>query len=95
MFQKDQKSFFCTLEKVEKHEGEMLEMERSVVFWGGIWKQNEPTSNMPWMDEVKAELNGKVNVIGIFEITEERLKIETAKRKNWTAPGIDGIQNSL
>ena len=35
MFQKDQKSFFRTLEKVEKHEGEMPEME-FVEFWGGI-----------------------------------------------------------
>ena len=33
MFQKDQKSFFRTLEKVEKHEGEMPEMEKFVEFW--------------------------------------------------------------
>jgi len=24
---------------------------------------------------------------------EEKIKKETSKRKNWTAPGIDGIQN--
>ena len=48
MFQKDQKSFFRTMEKVEKHIGEMSEMEKFVEFWGGIWEQNELTPNMPW-----------------------------------------------
>ena len=93
MFQKDQRSFFWTLEKVEKHEGEMPEMEKFVEFWGGIWEQNEPTPNMSWMEEVKAELNKKANIVSEFGITEEKLRKETSKRKNWTAPGVDGIQN--
>ena len=93
MLQKDQKSFFRTLEKVEKHEGEMSEMEKFVQFWGGIWEQNEPTPNMPWMEEVKAELNEKANIVSEFGITEEKLRKEISKRKNWTAPGVDGIQN--
>ena len=38
MFQKDQKSFFRTMENVEKHKGEMSEMEKFVEFWGGIWE---------------------------------------------------------
>ena len=33
MFQKDQKSFFWPLGKVEKHEGEMPELEKFVEFW--------------------------------------------------------------
>ena len=93
MFQKDQKSFFRMLEKIEKHEGEIPEMEKFVEFWGGIWEQNEPMPNMPWMEEVKAELSEKANIVSQFEITEEKLRKETSKRKNWTAPGIDGIQN--
>ena len=93
MFQKDQRSFFWTLEKVEKHEGEMPEMEKFVEFWGGIWEQNELTPNMSWMEEVKAELNKKANIVSEFGITEEKLRKETSKRKNWTAPGVDGIQN--
>ena len=93
MFQKDQKNFFRVPEKVEKHEGEMLEMEKFVEFWGDIWEQNKPTPNMPWMKEVKAELNEKANIVSQFEITEEKLRREASKRKNWTAPGIDGIQN--
>ena len=93
MFQKDQKNFFRTLEKVENHEGEMPEMEKFVKFWGDIWEQNEPTPNMPWMEEVKVELNEKANIISQFEVTEEKLRREATKRKNWTAPGIDDIQN--
>ena len=93
MFQKDQKSFFHMLEKVEKHEGEMPEMQKFVECWGGIWKQNEPTPNMPWMEEVKAEFSEKANTVSQFEIAEEKLRKETSKIKNWTAPGIDGIQN--
>ena len=65
MFQKDQKSSFRTLEKVEKHEGEMPEMEKFVEFWGGIWEQNEPTPNMPWMEEVKSELNEEANIVNL------------------------------
>ena len=48
---------------------------------------------MPWMEEVKAELSEKANIVSQFEITEEKLRKETSKRKNRTAPGIDGIQN--
>ena len=51
------------------------------------------THNTQWMEEVKEELNEKANIVAQFKITEERLKRGIAKRKNWTAPGIDGIQN--
>ena len=93
MFQKDRKSFFRTLEKVEKDEGEISEMETFVEFWGGIWEQNETTPNMPRTEEVKAELNEKANIVSEIGITEEKLRKKTSKRKNWTAPGVDGIQN--
>ena len=92
LFQKDQKNFFRALEKFEKHQGEMPDMEKFVEFWGDIWEQNEPTPNMPWMEEVNTKLNKKVNIVSQFEITEEKLRREASKRKSWTAPGIDGIQ---
>ena len=56
-FQRDQKGFFRTLEAVENGNGGMPEMQIFVEFWGGIWEQNEPTPNMPSMEEVKAELD--------------------------------------
>ena len=75
---KTRRAFFM-LEKVEKHEGEMPEMEKFVEFWGGIWEQNEPMPNMPWMEEVKAELSEKANIVSQFEITEDKLRKETSK----------------
>jgi hypothetical protein len=93
MFQRDQKNFFRTLEADDKKEGEMPEMEKFVEFWGGIWEHNKSTPNKPWMEEVKRELSEKALIITEFRITDENLRREVAKRKNWTAPGIDGIQN--
>ena len=92
-FSKGQKGFFRTLEGVEAHEGEMPEMEEFAEFWGGIWEREERTPNMPWMEEISRQLNEKVNQVNKFNITFEKVKKEEAKRKGWTAPGIDRIQN--
>ena len=79
MFQRDQKGFFRTLEAVEKREGEMPEMQRFAEFWGDIWEQNEPTPNMPWMEEVKAELGERANRVSEFAITDKNMKKKVAK----------------
>ena len=68
-------------------------MQRFVEFWEGIWEQNEPMPNMPWMEEVKAEMGERVNLVSEFAITDKNMKKEVAKRKNWTTPGTDGNQN--
>ena len=77
---------------MEKRKGEMSKMQRFFEFWGGIWEQNKPTPNMLWMEEVKPELSESENLLSEFEITVLNTKKEIAKRKNWTATGIDGIQ---
>ena len=46
-----------------------------------------------WMEEVKAELGEPANLVSEFAITDENMKKKIAKRENWAAPGIDGIQN--
>ena len=48
---------------------------------------------MPWMEEIKRQLNEKVSQVNEFNITLEKVKKEVAKRKGWTAPGINSIQN--
>ena len=63
MFHHDQKGFFWTLEADITREGEMPDMDKFVEFWGGIWEQNERTPNMPWMEQVKRELQEKVGVV--------------------------------
>ena len=87
MFQQDQKGFFRMLKVEEAHEGEMPEMEKFIEFWGGIWEREERTPNMAWMEEIRRQLNEKVN------ITFEKVKKEVAKKKRWTALSTDGIQN--
>ena len=42
---------------------------------------------------VRRQLRGKVDQVNEFNITLEKVKKELGKRKGWTAPGIDGIQN--
>ena len=39
------------------------------------------------------EVQDKVHTVNEFTITKDNVAIEIKKRKNWTAPGIDGIQN--
>ena len=51
------------------------------------------TPEMPWIEKVKMELREKVQNVNEFTITENKIVAEIRKRKNWTAPSIDGIQN--
>ena len=45
------------------------------------------------MKSVSRQLRDKITNVKEFNITEETLEKETKKTKNWTAPGIDSIQN--
>ena len=45
------------------------------------------------MEEVKAELGERINIVSEFAITDENMKKEVAEQKNWRATGIDSIQN--
>ena len=54
-------------------------MQRFVESSGDIWEQNEPTPNMPWIEEVKTELDKRANFVSVFVITDENMKKEIAK----------------
>ena len=45
------------------------------------------------MDEVARKLKRMVVEVKEFDVTEEKLIEVIKKRKNWSSPGIDGIQN--
>ena len=45
------------------------------------------------MEEIRRQLNEKINQVNVFNINFEKVKKEVAKRKGWTAPEIDRIQN--
>ena len=90
---KTKKLFFKTLEAKTVYEGEPSRMEMFVELWAGMWEKDEKTPEMPWMEKVKIELREKMQNVNEFTITENKVVAEIRKRKNWTAPGIDGIQN--
>ena len=92
-FEKDQKAFFKTLEGKTVYEGGPPRMEKFVEFWAGKWEKDEKTPEMPWMEKAKIDLREKVQNVNEFTITKNKVVAEIRKRKNWTAPGIDGIQN--
>ena len=48
---------------------------------------------MPRMEEIRRQLNGKVNQVYELNIAFEKVKKEVVKRKEWAAPDIDRIQN--
>ena len=66
------------------------EMDKFVKFWGGI----SCTPNMSWMEKVREEVKEKITSMKEFGITKNGLISEVKKRKNWTAPRVNGIQNS-
>ena len=45
------------------------------------------------MEKIREELKEKITSLKEFDIIENGLISVIKKRKNWTAPGVDGIQN--
>ena len=62
-------------------------------FWGDIWEKDDRTPEMPWMESVSKQLKDKITNVKNSTSQKKPLKKEIKKRKNWTAFGIDGIQN--
>ena len=56
-------------------------------------EKDEKTPTVPWMEKAREALKAEVHKVGQFTIIEEVLTSTAKKRKNWTSPGIDGIQN--
>lgn len=71
----------------------MTEMDKYVTFWGGIWERDNRTPNMLWMEKIQEKLKEKITSLKEFDIIKNGLNSKTIKRKNWTAQGVNGIQN--
>ena len=72
MFQWHQKKFFRTLKGEEAHKKEMPEIEKFCRVLGryrGKKEREERTPHMPWMEEIRKQLNGKVSHVNEFNIT--------------------------
>ena len=93
MFQEDQGAFYRKTQGTEQLRGEVPDMEKFEEFWGGIWEDETKTPNRKWMNTVAKKIREKVKNVQEFTITEKNFYDIVKKRKNWSAPGIDGIQN--
>ena len=92
MFSNDEGSFYSRVNQASERIGKTPCMDEFVKFWGGIWENKETTPVQPWMDEIKERLSKKIKSVKEFVVAEDELSKVVKKRKNWSAPGIDGVQ---
>ena len=92
MFAADEGGFYMKSKGKKVFHGEIPLMEKFVEFWGGIWEDEKKTLEQPWMKVVEQTWKEKVQDVKEFVITREDMA-KVKRRKNWSAPGIDGIQN--
>ena len=90
IYKEDQQRLF-TVEN--ERVGDTPNIEEFVEFWGMLWEENKETPNRQWMNEIGKRISSKITVVKDFKICEEDLNSIIRKRKNWSAPGIDGVQN--
>ena len=92
MFREEEGLFYKQMNSGQ-HTGKTPVAEELVKFWSAIWESMEKTNQQPWMENIKKKLEELVTSIKEMEITEISLMKIIKKRKNWSAPGADGIQN--
>ena len=93
MFGEDQAGFFRKTQGANEKKGKAPNIEKFEDFWAVIWEDQSQTPHRKWMNTVARKLREKVVDVQDFVINNETLKKAAKKRKNLTAPGIDGIQN--
>ena len=94
MFQEDQGMFYRKTQGTKQLRGKAPKMKKFEEFWAGIWEDNAKTPQRKWMHTVAKKIGEKVTNVQEFTITEKKLyEITVKKRKNWSAVGIDGVQN--
>ena len=93
MFQEDEGLFYKKTEGSKQLEGKVPAMEKFEEFWGGIWEDNSKTPQRKWMNTISNKIAEKVTDVQDFSISEEKVYNTIKKRKNWSSPGIDGVQN--
>ena len=93
LFEKSEKRFYRSVGSSVEHTGTGPEMDKSTDFWGGIWEDDEKNAYQPWMIEVKQKIKQKVENVREFIVSKDKIARVIKKRKNWTAPGIDDIEN--
>ena len=93
MFEEDEGNFFRNTADKKEYKGTVPSIDRFVTFWGGIWEDDTKTPKRKWMQTVANKIKDKVTQVEEMTVDMGKLQHILKKRKNWSAPGIDGIQN--
>ena len=93
LFEKKEGKFYQKAGGSTEHTGTVPTIEKFTEFWGGIWEDDEKTEQQPWMEKVKQKIREKIHTVTEFKVSESDIEKVIKKRKNWTAPGIDEIEN--
>ena len=93
MFVQNEGTFYRQTKKLEKQVGRVPSINKFTDFWAGIWENDSKTPVTKWMKGIEKRLREKVKSTSEFKVTEKDLQDVAKKKKNWSAPGIDGITN--
>ena len=93
MFQEDQELFYRKTQGTKRLIGKVPKMEKFEELWAEIWEDNTKIAQRKWMNTVAKKIEQKVTNVQDFRTTEKKLHQTVKKKKNWSATGIDGVQN--
>ena len=93
MFQEDQRIFYRKTQEAKQLKGKVPKMETFEELWAGTWEENTKIPQRKWMNTVAKKIRQKVTNMQEFTITEKKFHQTVKKRKDWSAPWIDGVQN--
>ena len=93
MFVNNQSQVYKELSGKTRKENASPDAEEAKKFWSGIWSKGyQHNTEAMWLEEVKAEWEGKVNQMVNVEISLEDVVRRIKGMANWKAPGPDGVQ---
>ena len=87
-FSTNQQRFYQSLTETTDNFTDMPDKDDATQFWRNIW-DNPKEHNVQWIQNAQKELGG--NSMEDVVITEEMVKKQAKKMKNWTAPGKDEV----
>ena len=94
-FEKKGAAFYKNLTETNKYTGNPPNIEEFEDFWANIWEtERKINRDANWMNEIKREINNEVKTSHPKpNCSVQKWKQVIIKKKNWSSPGIDGIQN--
>ena len=93
LFEKSERRFYGSVGSSVEHTETGPGMDKFTDFQSGIWEDDEKTAYQLWLIEVGQKIKQKVENVREFIVRKNDISRVIKKRKNWTAPGIDDIEN--